>query len=82
MDTSKLQLGSVISQKDKPIAFWSRKCNPTSVERELFKIIETLKECRNILLGQQIKVFTDHENLNSIIVSRKSYEMMTYSRRI
>ena len=47
MDTSKLQLGSVISQKDKPIAFWSRKCNPTSVERELFKIIETLKECRN-----------------------------------
>ena len=67
-DTSHTQLGAVISQKGKPIAFYSRKLNPaqtryTTTERELLSIVETLKEFRNILLGQKIKVYTDHQNL-------------------
>ena len=66
-DASKLQLGSVISQKGEPIAFYSRKLNPaqvnyTTTELELLSIMETLKEFRNILSGQQIKVYTDHKN--------------------
>ena len=40
-DASKLQLGSVISKKGKPIVFYSRKLNPaqvnyTTTERELY----------------------------------------------
>ena len=67
-DASKLQLGSIISQEGRPIAFYSRKLNPaqtryTTTERELLSIVETFKEFRNILLGQQIIVHTDHQNL-------------------
>ena len=67
-DASHLQLGAVISQNDRPIAFYSHKLNPAQVryttsERELLSIVETLKEFRNILLGQRIHVYTDHLNL-------------------
>ena len=67
-DASKLQLGQIISQEGKPIAFYSRKLNPaqsryTTTERELLSIVETLKEFRNILLGQKIIIHTDHQNL-------------------
>ena len=74
-DASKLQLGSVISQKGKPIIFYCRKINPTqinytSIKHELLSITETRNkfrnklfgQFRNKLFGQQIEVYTDHKN--------------------
>jgi hypothetical protein len=67
-DASKYQLGGVITQNDKPLAFYSRKLKDaqtryTTTEQELLSIVETLKEFHNILLGHKIEVFTDHKNL-------------------
>ena len=64
-DASKVQLGAVISQDNKPIAFYSRKLNPaqvnyTTIERELLSIVETLKELRNTLLARSTN---NHKNL-------------------
>ena len=47
-DASDVQLGSVITQSGRPVAFYSRKLNPaqtryTTGEQELLSIVETLK---------------------------------------
>ena len=62
-DASHTQLGAVISQNKRPIAFYSRKLSNaqtcyTTNEWELLAIVETLKEFRNILLGQHILQIT------------------------
>jgi hypothetical protein len=67
-DASNKQLGSVIMQEGKPLAFFSIKLNSaqtryTTGEKELLSIVETLKEFRDILLGQQFIVHTDHSNI-------------------
>eukprot|EP00957_Ditylum_brightwellii_P134835 10280133-Ditylum_brightwellii.AAC.1 len=37
--------------------------NYATTEKEILAIVEALKEFGNILLGQRITVYTDHENL-------------------
>jgi hypothetical protein len=67
-DASNKQLGAVITQDNRPIAFFSwrlsnaqRKYSITKIE--LLAIVETKKESKGMLWGQNIKVFTDHANL-------------------
>jgi RNase H-like domain found in reverse transcriptase/Reverse transcriptase (RNA-dependent DNA polymerase)/Integrase zinc binding domain len=67
-DVSDYQLGAVIMQDNRPLAFYSRKMTDTQQgyttgEQELLSIVETLKEFKNILLGQKLIVHTDHKNI-------------------
>eukprot|EP00804_Cyclotella_cryptica_P029062 CCRYP_005240-RA/>CCRYP_005240-RA protein AED:0.41 eAED:0.47 QI:0/0/0/1/0/0/3/0/297 len=66
-DSSKFQLGAVITQNNRPLAFFSRKLSAADIysvtEQELLTIVETLKEFKGMLWGQQITVYTDHKNL-------------------
>ena len=65
-DARDYQLGAVIIQNDKPIAFYSCKLTGlqkryTVTEKELLSIVKTLKEFHMILLGKKLKVYTDHK---------------------
>jgi hypothetical protein len=67
-DASTKQLGAVITQKGRILAFFSRKLSNTQqkysiTELELLSIVECLKEFKGMLWGQRIKVYTDHKNL-------------------
>jgi hypothetical protein len=64
---SSTQFGAMIAQDNRPIAFFSRKLskrqqNYSVTEIELLSIVETLKEFKGMLWGQDIKVFTDNKN--------------------
>ncbi len=68
MDASSTQLGAMITQDNRPIAFFSRKLSETQQkysvkEIELLAIVETLTEFKGMLWGQDITVYTDHKNL-------------------
>jgi hypothetical protein len=67
-DASSKQLGAVITQDNRPIAFFSRRlsdmqCKYSITKIELLAIVETLKEFKGMLWGKNIKVFTYHTNL-------------------
>ena len=80
-DSSDYQLGGVVSQGQKPIAFFSRKLNSaqrnyTVTEKELLAIVETLKVFRYILYGHKVIVHTDHKNLCSTTAQHEGQRVM------
>jgi hypothetical protein len=67
-DSSKLQLGAIITQANRPLEFFSRKPSMSVTQQkysvtkqELLAIVETLKELKGMLWGQQLTVYTDHK---------------------
>ncbi|GFH61911.1 hypothetical protein CTEN210_18387 [Chaetoceros tenuissimus] len=72
-DSSDYQLGSSIAQYDDdgilhPVAYFSRKLNSAQMnytvgDKEFLSIFETLRTYRTMLLGAEIHLYTDHQNL-------------------
>ena len=67
-DSSKSLLGVVITQNNRPLAFFSRKLSLTQqkysmTKQKLLPAVETPKEIKDMHWGQQLTVYTDHKNL-------------------
>ncbi|GFH49195.1 hypothetical protein CTEN210_05671 [Chaetoceros tenuissimus] len=72
-DSSDYQLGSSIAQYDDdgilhPVAYFSHKLNSAQMnytvgDKEFLSIFETLRTYRTMLLGAEIHLYTDHQNL-------------------
>ena len=67
-DASSFAIGAVLTQGDRPVAYYSKKLSPTEQryathEREMLAIVKALEEWRVYLLGRPVVVHTDHCSL-------------------
>ena len=67
-DASNVALGSVLTQGNHPIAFYSRTLNSaernySTIEKELLAILDSVKHFRPYLFGKKFTVETDHNAL-------------------
>ncbi|KAG7367309.1 reverse transcriptase RNA-dependent DNA polymerase [Nitzschia inconspicua] len=80
-DASDTQIGAVILQDNKPVAFHSRKLTGAQSrypipDKEALAIVEVLTVFRSMLLGAEIHIKTDHMNLTRDVI--KSQRLLNW----
>jgi RNase H-like domain found in reverse transcriptase/Reverse transcriptase (RNA-dependent DNA polymerase) len=82
-DASDYQLGAVIKQDNRPIAYYTRKLNSvqknyTTIKKECLSTVKTLKEFQSMLLGAQITIYIDHKNLTHKLSSFSTQHVLPW----
>ena len=67
-DASDVAIAATLSQSGRPVAFFSRSLNPSerkhsSVEKEAYAIIESIRRWRHYLAGRQFSLITDQKSV-------------------
>jgi hypothetical protein len=75
-DTSGFVVGAVLSQDNKPIAYFSEKMNETKMkystyDKEFYVVIQALKKWRNYLVPKEFSLYSDNHALQFITRSEK-----------
>ena len=68
-DASEHSIAASLSQNNRPVAFFSRSLsaseqNHSSVEKEAYAIVESLKKWRHYLLGRHFQLITDQRSVS------------------
>ena len=67
-DASDIAIAATLNQNGRPVAFFSRSLNASekklsSVEKEAYAIIESLRKWRHFLIGKHFKLITDQKSV-------------------
>ncbi|KAL0430576.1 UNVERIFIED_CONTAM: Retrovirus-related Pol polyprotein from transposon [Sesamum radiatum] len=71
-DASQSAVGAVLSQLQRPIAFFSKKMSPkmqssSTYEREIYAITEAVHKWRHYLLGRRFHIYIDQKSLRGLL---------------